>query len=123
VLRSAGFNDGSTSGFFADSGVWAATGGVLQVQAESKGGDAVSVFHVGDALPEARLGSLAVAPHREVLVGEQRIGEAEVRAAVRAATVPGPSTRQAATRPAWLRAAGQARCRTGASPKERAPPR
>jgi hypothetical protein len=65
VLRSANFDNGSTSGFFADSGVWASTGGVLQVQAASIGADAVSVFHVGDALPtyfEVQASVMAVKP-------------------------------------------------------------
>ena len=51
VLRSAAFDNNSNSGFFADSGVWKATAGVLEVQAESIGKDAVSVFDIGDALP------------------------------------------------------------------------
>ena len=51
VLRSAGLNDGTMEGFFVDSGKFAVAGGVLQVSAESLGGDAVSVFYVGDALP------------------------------------------------------------------------
>ena len=51
VLRSAGFQDGSMEGFFVDSGKFTVQSGVLKVTAESLGGDAVSVFHVGDALP------------------------------------------------------------------------
>lgn len=51
VLRSASFDGPQASGFFADSGAWKVTGGVLEVQAASQGADAVSVFHVGDALP------------------------------------------------------------------------
>ena len=51
VLRSASFDSGSLSGLFADSGVWQSTGGVLQVGAQSLGGDAVAVYHVGDQLP------------------------------------------------------------------------
>jgi len=55
VLRSADFNgaQGSTAGtgFFADSGVFETSSGELRVAAESQGGDAVSVFHVGDQLP------------------------------------------------------------------------
>lgn len=65
VLRSANFDSGSTSGFFADSGVWTSSGGVLQVQAASTRGDAVSVFHVGDDLPvyfEIQASVLAVKP-------------------------------------------------------------
>jgi hypothetical protein len=54
VLRSASF-DGSQgiqgTGFFADSGVFEASGGELRVAAESQGGDAVAVYHVGDQLP------------------------------------------------------------------------
>jgi Ca2+-binding RTX toxin-like protein/phage tail sheath gpL-like len=53
VLRSATFNTGSMamSAFAPDSGVWEVNGGLLEVAAESLGGDAVSVFHVGDMLP------------------------------------------------------------------------
>jgi hypothetical protein len=51
VLRSANFNGAQPSGFFADSGVWEASNGVLKVTATGIGGDAASVFHVGDALP------------------------------------------------------------------------
>jgi Ca2+-binding RTX toxin-like protein len=55
VLRSADFNNaqGSTAGtgFFADSGVFEASAGELRVSAQSLGGDAVAVFHVGDQLP------------------------------------------------------------------------
>jgi len=65
VLRSANFDGASTSGFFADSGAWTSSGGVLQVQAASIGGDAVSVFHVGDALPgyfEIQASVMAIKP-------------------------------------------------------------
>jgi Ca2+-binding RTX toxin-like protein len=65
VLRSASFDDASATGFFADSGVWTVQGGALKVSAESLGGDAVSVFHVGDALPvyfEVQASVLAVKP-------------------------------------------------------------
>jgi Ca2+-binding RTX toxin-like protein len=65
VLRGANFDNSSTSGFFADSGVWKSSGGVLQVAAESIGGDAVSVFHVGDALPgyfEIQASVMAIKP-------------------------------------------------------------
>jgi hypothetical protein len=65
VLRSASFDNGSASGFFTDTGVWQATDGVLQVQAASLGSDAVSVFHVGDALPgyfELQASVMAVKP-------------------------------------------------------------
>ncbi|UCE73891.1 MAG: hypothetical protein JSV56_12865, partial [Methanomassiliicoccales archaeon] len=51
VLRSASFNDGSMEAFAPDSGVWEVNSGKLKVSAESIGGDAVSVFHVGDMLP------------------------------------------------------------------------
>ncbi len=51
VLRSASFNGGSMEAFAPDSGVWEVNGGALKVSAESIGGDAASVFHVGDMLP------------------------------------------------------------------------
>jgi hypothetical protein len=51
VLRSAGFDDPALSGFFTDSGSWTVQNGRIQVAADFIGGDAVSVFHVGDALP------------------------------------------------------------------------
>ena len=51
VLRSASFNDGSMEAFAPDSGVWEVNGGALKVSAGSIGGDAASVFHVGDMLP------------------------------------------------------------------------
>jgi hypothetical protein len=51
VLRSAAFDSGSLSGLFADSGYWFSSGGALQVGAQSLGGDAVAVYHVGDQLP------------------------------------------------------------------------
>jgi len=51
VLRSASFNNGSMEAFAPDSGIWAISGGALQVSAESLGGDAVSVFHVDAILP------------------------------------------------------------------------
>jgi hypothetical protein len=38
-------------GFAPDSGVWKVASGALAVSAESLGSDAVSVYHVGDALP------------------------------------------------------------------------
>jgi len=65
VLRSAGFNDGTTSGFFADSGKWSVQNNALQVSADSLGGDAVSVFQIGDALPgyfEVQASVLAIKP-------------------------------------------------------------
>ena len=51
VLRSSGMNDGSMDGFFVDTGKFAVENGVLKVAADSTYGDAVSVYHVGDALP------------------------------------------------------------------------
>ena len=51
VLRTASFNDGTQQGVAADTGVWEATGGSLQVSAESNHGDAVAIYHIGDALP------------------------------------------------------------------------
>lgn len=51
VLRSAAFNNGRMDGFSTDSGVWAVENGKLSVSAESKGGDAVSVYHVDSVLP------------------------------------------------------------------------
>jgi Ca2+-binding RTX toxin-like protein len=51
VLRSAGFNDGTSSGFFANSGSWAVEGGAYQVAPIVKGADALSVFHVDEYIP------------------------------------------------------------------------
>jgi Ca2+-binding RTX toxin-like protein len=51
VLRSAGFQDGSMEGFFVDTGKFSVESGQLQVAADSPQGDAISVYHVGDALP------------------------------------------------------------------------
>ena len=51
VLRSADFNDGSTDGFLVDSGTFEVQNGALDVAAESLGGDAVSVYHVGQPIP------------------------------------------------------------------------
>ncbi len=51
VLRGASFNDGSMEAFAPDSGVFQVSAGRLSVAAESLGGDAAAVFHVGDALP------------------------------------------------------------------------
>ena len=51
VLRAATFNDGTMSNFAPDSGKWSVQNGALRVSAQSLGGDAVAVFHVGDALP------------------------------------------------------------------------
>ncbi len=50
VLRTAGFNDSTSDGFFVDSGTFAVTGGKLSVSTVS-GGDAVSVFHVDSFIP------------------------------------------------------------------------
>jgi hypothetical protein len=51
VLRGADFNNGSMQGFAVDSGVWAATGGTLQVAAASLGLDAAAVFYADVYLP------------------------------------------------------------------------
>src|SRR5262249_55706189 len=51
VVRGADFNDGSRQGFAPDSGVWAVSGGTLQVAAASKGLDAASVLYLDQALP------------------------------------------------------------------------
>jgi Ca2+-binding RTX toxin-like protein len=51
LKSSANFNDGKMQGFLTDSGVWAVSKSALQVSAGSIGGDAVSVFQTGDALP------------------------------------------------------------------------
>jgi Ca2+-binding RTX toxin-like protein len=51
VLRSATFNSGTMEAFAVDSGVWGVQNNELSVAAESLGGDAVAVFHVGDQLP------------------------------------------------------------------------
>ncbi len=55
VLRSASFDDVNAAaplnGFAVDSGTWEVSGGALQVSAESLQDDAVSVFHIEDALP------------------------------------------------------------------------
>ena len=61
----------SATGFFADSGVFTSAGGVLEVQAVSQGSDAVSVFHVGDALPtyfELQASVMAIKPTRRLEV-------------------------------------------------------
>ncbi len=52
VLRGANFNSGTMEGFAVDSGVWQVESGALKVSAESLGGDAASVFHVPDMLPQ-----------------------------------------------------------------------
>jgi Ca2+-binding RTX toxin-like protein len=51
VLRSAGFNDGSLSGFAVDSGKFAVEDGKLGVSAESLGLDATAVLPLDDQLP------------------------------------------------------------------------
>ena len=51
VLRSAGFDDATLSGFYVDSGSWTVTNGALSVAAASLGRDAASVFYVDDYLP------------------------------------------------------------------------
>ncbi len=51
VLRSANFNTNTTEAFFIDSGVFSVKQGRLTVSPTKLGGDAVAVWHVGDALP------------------------------------------------------------------------
>jgi hypothetical protein len=51
VLRSADFNNSSLQGFAVDSGAWTASGGTLQVAAESLGQDAAAVFYADVYLP------------------------------------------------------------------------
>jgi len=51
VLRSSGFNDGSMDGFFVAAGKFSVANAALQVAADSPQGDAIAVYHVGDALP------------------------------------------------------------------------
>ncbi|MBC2714899.1 MAG: calcium-binding protein [Desulfobacteraceae bacterium] len=51
VLRSAGFNDGTTGAMFADSGVWEVEEGAMTVTAKTIGEDAVSVLDLDDYLP------------------------------------------------------------------------
>jgi len=51
VLRTADFNDGSTQGFFIDSGKWTVSSGRLQVAPLTLGADAVSVFYPDVYLP------------------------------------------------------------------------
>lgn len=51
VLRTAGFGDGSSDGFFADSGVWEVSKGSLLVEPSAKGGDALSLFYVDSYVP------------------------------------------------------------------------
>jgi Ca2+-binding RTX toxin-like protein/Ca2+-binding EF-hand superfamily protein len=74
VLRSASFDGpqattaggfSTASGFSPDSGSWTVQNGALQVAAASLGGDAVSVFEIGDALPgyfEVQASVMAVKP-------------------------------------------------------------
>ncbi|HCU70037.1 MAG TPA: hypothetical protein DGF30_12660 [Desulfomicrobium sp.] len=51
VLRSAGFNDGTSDAFFVDSGVWSVVSGRYQVAPTALGGDALSVFYVDEYIP------------------------------------------------------------------------
>jgi Ca2+-binding RTX toxin-like protein len=51
VLRTADFNDGTTTGFATDSGEFSVTGGTLRVAASSTEGDAASVFYLDQYLP------------------------------------------------------------------------
>ncbi|MDY0378541.1 MAG: Calx-beta domain-containing protein, partial [Desulfobacterales bacterium] len=51
VLRSAGFNDGTSDAFFVDSGVWSAVNGRYKVAPAFLGGDALSVFYVDEYIP------------------------------------------------------------------------
>jgi Ca2+-binding RTX toxin-like protein len=51
VLRSAGFNDGTLTGFAVDSGSFSVVNGKLSVAAESLGLDATAVLPLDDQLP------------------------------------------------------------------------
>jgi hypothetical protein len=51
LVSAASFNDGNMDGFAPDSGTWTVQDGVLEVSAESLGGDAVSVYHIDAQLP------------------------------------------------------------------------
>src|SRR6185503_9960908 len=51
VLRSADFNDGTTSSFAVDSGTFAVQNGTLQVSATTTTGDAAAVFYHDEYLP------------------------------------------------------------------------
>jgi hypothetical protein len=52
TVNAADFNDSSASaGFAPDSGTWRVSGGRFEVAPTALGGDAASVFHVGDYLP------------------------------------------------------------------------
>ncbi len=51
VLRSADFNNGSTQGFSTDSGTWTVQSGALMMSAAAPGGDAVTIYSVGEQLP------------------------------------------------------------------------
>jgi hypothetical protein len=65
VLRSATFDRSVTDGFFIDSGKWDSKSGRVEVSPTTLGGDAVAIFHVGDALPiyyELRVTMNAVKP-------------------------------------------------------------
>ncbi|HKJ56933.1 MAG TPA: Calx-beta domain-containing protein, partial [Nitriliruptoraceae bacterium] len=51
VLRSADFNDGQMQAFARDTGAFAVNGGLLEVAAQSQGGDAAAVWYVDAYLP------------------------------------------------------------------------
>ena len=51
ILRTADFNDGTLSAFSADSGYWTVSDALLNVAAESLGGDAAAVFYIDQELP------------------------------------------------------------------------
>ncbi len=51
VLRSASFDDGTSSGFTADSGTWEVRQGRLTVAPTTLGEDAVSVWHIDTYVP------------------------------------------------------------------------
>ncbi len=51
VLRSAGFNDGTSDSFFAATGTWSVVSGRYQVAPATKGGEAASVFYVNQYIP------------------------------------------------------------------------
>ena len=51
VVQVATFNQGTAEGFLPDVGDWSVENSRLQVQPETLGGDAVSVYYVNDILP------------------------------------------------------------------------
>jgi Ca2+-binding RTX toxin-like protein len=51
VLRSAGFNDGTSDEFYSATGTWSVVSGRYQVAPVTKGGDAASVFFVNQYIP------------------------------------------------------------------------